>query len=192
MTLSKQNKKWIIIGVIALIVVIIVGSIIGTYNSMVTAKEGVTDKESTISIQLQRRNDLIPNLVSTVKGYAAHEEKVISDVTDARAKLAGAKTSDELANADAELSSALNRLMVVVENYPDLKASENFRSLQVQLEGTENRITVARNDFNKAAREYNTYIKKFPKNIFASIFGFDEIAYFEAEAGAEVVPEVKF
>lgn len=188
----KNKKLLIILGVVALVVILLVSGIVGTYNSLVGLEATVDEKQAAISTQLQRRNDLIPNLVNTVKGYAAHEQEVYTAIADARSKLAGASSIEDLSEANGELSSALSRLLVVVENYPELKANENFIALQDQLEGTENRIAVARNDYNGAAKKYNTKIRKFPANIFAGIFGFEKVDYFEAEAGAENAPEVSF
>ena len=135
---------------------------------------------------------MIPNLVETVKGYASHETEAINQVTEARTKMSGASTLEEKMEANEEISSALSRLLVVVENYPDLKASENFIQLSDELAGTENRISTTRRDYNNAAREYNTRIKKFPTSLIASIFNFDEFPYFEANEGAENVPQVNF
>ena len=190
--MKKRTKLLVILGVIALVVVILVSSVSSTYNSLVSLEANVETKQAQISTQLQRRSDLIPNLVNTVKGYAAHENEVYTAISDARSKLAGADTVEELSEADSQLSSALSRLLVVVENYPQLKASENFIALQDQLEGTENRIATARNDYNSAAKEYNTKIRKFPSNIFAGVFGFEKVDYFEAQEGAEQNPEVSF
>ena len=183
-------KKGIII---AIVLVVVVGVwMVSGYNGLVTKAEAVDNAFSNIDTNLQRRADLIPNLVSTVKGYAAHEQEAIDSVTDARAKLAGAQTVEELANADSELTSALNRLMVVVENYPDLKASENFIQLSDELAGTENRIATARRDYNEVVQSYNSGIRKFPTNILAGLFGFSTKPYFEAADGADTVPEVNF
>ncbi|MBQ4153964.1 MAG: LemA family protein [Clostridia bacterium] len=190
--MKKRTKLFVILSVIALVVIILVSSVTSTYNSLVSLETEVETKQAQISTQLQRRSDLIPNLVNTVKGYAAHENEVYTAIADARSKLAGANTVEELSEADSQLSSALSRLLVVVENYPQLKASENFIALQDQLEGTENRIATARNDYNKAAKTYNTKIRKFPSNIFAGMFGFEKADYFEAEEGAEKNPEVSF
>jgi LemA protein len=193
----------VVLGIVILIGLILVFSGIGIYNQMVKLDEGVKEKWSQVENVYQRRLDLIPNLVETVKGYAAHERETFQAVTEARSKVGGvmnvpgqALTNPEMfqqfQQAQASLSSALQRLMVVVERYPDLKANENFLSLQSQLEGTENRIAVERKRFNEAAREYNTYIRKFPKVILANMFGFREKPYFQAQEGADVVPKVKF
>lgn len=173
---------------------------IGKYNAMVTAEENVTTAWSHVENQYQRRADLVPNLVATVKGYAAHESQVFENVTEARAKatqmtLSADATPEQLMayqTAQGELSQALGRLLALAERYPDLKANQNFLELQSQLEGTENRITVARNAFNEAARTYNILIRKFPNNIAAKLFGFEQKAYFEADEGAEKAPEVAF
>ena len=172
-----------------------------SYNSMVTKEEGVTSAWAQVENVYQRRADLIPNLVATVKGYAAHEQETREGVVNAGAK--ATQTTIDPANmteesmkqfqaAQGELGSALQRLMVVVERYPDLKANQNFLELQAQLEGSENRITVERQKFNETARAYNTYIRQFPKNILSGIFGFERKAYFEAAEGAETAPKVEF
>jgi len=171
------------------------------YNTMVEKQESVEAAWSQVENVYQRRADLIPNLVATVKGYAAHEEETLTKVVEARSKATGvtidASNLDEASlqkfqQAQDGLSSALSRLLMVQENYPDLKANEQFRDLQTQLEGTENRITVERQKFNDTARDYNTYIRQFPNNIFAGIFGFAAKPYFAAKAGADEAPEVKF
>lgn len=164
----------------------------GSYNSLVNLEEAVNSSWSQVENQLQRRSDLIPNLVATVKGYAAHEEAVFAQVNEARAKLAGAQSVREAAQADAELSSALSRLLAIVENYPNLKADANFRQLQDELAGTENRIAVARMDYNNAVQRYNAAIRRFPTVIFARLFNFTPKDYFQAEAGAREVPQVDF
>jgi len=178
----------IIVAVIAVIAMMLISS----YNGLVSKAEEVDSKFSAIDTQLQRRADLIPNLVNTVKGYASHEQSVIDSVTEARAKLSGATTVAEKAEADQELTSALNRLMVVVENYPDLKANENFTQLMDELAGTENRIATARKDYNDVVKVYNLKVKRFPGNIMAGMFGFDVKDYFEASEGSKEAPNVNF
>ena len=172
-----------------------------TYNKLVEEEETVNQKWADVQTQYQRRADLIPNLVNTVKGYAANEKQTLEDVVAARSK-ATQVTLDptnmtpeklkEFQQAQGELGSALGRLIAIQENYPDLKANENFRNLQVQLEGTENRINEARNKYNEAVQKYNVVIRSFPKNILAGMFGFSQMTKFEAEAGAEKAPQVKF
>lgn len=168
---------------------------------MVTMQEGVTAQWSQVENVYQRRSDLIPNLVNTVKGYADFEKETLTQVIEARAKATAvninpdkldAQSLQNFQNAQSGLSSALSKLMVVVEKYPELKANQGFLDLQAQLEGTENRITVERQKFNQTAQSYNTFIRTFPKNIFAGMFGFEKKAYFEAEKGAEKAPQVKF
>ena len=187
-----MKKGTIAIIVVIAIVAILVFSVIGTYNSLISMREGVNEKLSTIDVLLQRRADLIPNLVNTVKGYASHEQEAIAAVSDARTKYASSGTTAEKAEADAQMTSAISRLLMVAENYPDLKADANFRQLSDELAGTENRISVGRQDYNSTAKEYNTKIAKFPANIFAGMFGFEKAAYFEAAAGSDAVPEVNF
>ena len=180
---------------------IIALSCVSGYNSLVGMDEGVQGKWADVETQYQRRSDLIPNLVNTVKGYAAHEKETLAAVVQARSEATSVKidptnmSAEQLAQyqqAQNGVTSALGKLLVVVEKYPDLKANQNFMELQAQLEGTENRITVARRNFNDAARIYNTAIRRFPKNILANIFGFEKKAYFEAEQGAEKAPQVEF
>jgi LemA protein len=203
-----MNKKFavgcgVVIAVVVLIAIILVIYGIRSYNNMVQMDEGVKEKWSQVENVYQRRLDLIPNLVETVKGYAAHEKETFQAVTEARSKAGGMINigADVLKNpemfqqyqqAQASLSSALSRLMVVVEKYPELKANQNFLSLQDQLEGTENRITVERQRFNEAARGFNTFIKQFPRVILARLFGFNEKPYFKGQEGAEIAPKVKF
>lgn len=193
-----KKKTWIII--IAIVAVIVLWAV-SAYNSMVKLDEGVQSAWSQVENVYQRRADLIPNLVATVKGYAEHEKSTLEGVIEARAKATQTTvdptnmTPEALSQyqaAQGELSSALGRLMVVVERYPDLKANQNFLALQEQLEGTENRITVERKKFNETAQGYNTTIRKFPKNVIASMFGFEKKPYFESKEGADVAPEVKF
>lgn len=196
-----MKKSWIVIIVIAVVALFIYSSVKGTYNKMVTMDEAVVSQWAQVENVYQRRADLIPNLVNTVKGYAEHEQETLTGVIEARAK--ATSTSIDPTNLNAEniqafqqaqagLSSALSKLMVVVERYPDLKANQNFLELQAQLEGTENRITVERQKFNSSAQDYNTYIRKFPKNIYANLFGFEAKAYFKAQENAEQAPKVEF
>ncbi|MGV8096078.1 MAG: LemA family protein [Mangrovibacterium sp.] len=196
-----MKKTWIILAIIAVVVILVYSSVKGTYNSMVTMDEAVSASWAQVENVYQRRADLIPNLVNTVKGYAAHEQQTLQSVIEARSKATSVtidptnmdpQALQQFQAAQDGLSSALSRLMVVVEKYPDLKANQNFLDLQAQLEGTENRIAVERRKFNDSARAFNTYIRKFPKNIYASIFNFETKAYFEAEKGAEKAPEVSF
>lgn len=193
-----MKKSTIII--IAVAVLAVVWGITG-YNGLVSMDEGVQTKWADVETQYQRRADLIPNLVNTVKGYAAHESETLAAVVEARAKATSVNidpsnmSAEQIANfqkAQDGVSSALGRLLVTVEKYPDLKANENFRELQAQLEGTENRISVARRDYNEAARKYNTTLRSFPKNILAGMFGFEKKAYFEAQEGSEQAPTVQF
>ncbi|WP_312645117.1 LemA family protein [Hydrogenoanaerobacterium sp.] len=184
-------------GMIALIAVVVVIVIavawgVGNYNGLVGFQENVTGQSANIETQLQRRADLIPNLVATVKGYAAHETEIMTALADARANLAGAGTMQERANADAQLTGALSRLLMVVENYPDLKADAQYTALMDELAGTENRIAVARKDYNDTVKAYNKKIRTFPTVIFANMFGFDAAEYFEATPGSEVPPTVDF
>ncbi|MFJ7935523.1 LemA family protein [Sporosarcina sp. NPDC096371] len=180
------------IGIIVIILVVLGVMLITSYNKFMTQEENVDKAYAQVENQLQRRLDLIPNLVNTVKGFASHEKAVIGDISDARARLAGARGPEEQAVADAELSGALSRLMVVVENYPDLKASANFTQLMDELSGTENRIGVARQDYNEEVANFNRQVKRFPGKLVASVFGFDEKEYFKADAAAKEVPKVDF
>ncbi|MDD3395865.1 MAG: LemA family protein [Acidaminococcaceae bacterium] len=177
---------------IIVVIVVVLGSLVSTYNGMVTMNENVTSKWSQVDNQLQRRSDLIPNLVNTVKGYAAHEAGVFKSVADARSKLAGATTVNEKAAANGELSNALSRLLAISENYPQLKANQNFAQLQDELAGTENRLAVARKDYNDAAQQYNTKIKSFPTSLFAGMFGFSPRDYFKTDEAAKTAPKVSF
>lgn len=181
-------------GLIAVLVVvaIVISMGIGGYNSLVTINEETTGKWSQVENQLQRRNDLIPNLVNTVQGFANHEKSLIQDVTDARSKMMGSRTPDDVSKANGELTGALSRLMVLVENYPQIKADTNFRQLADELAGTENRIAVARRDYNNAVQILNTKIKSFPTNIYASMFGFNSKNYFQVEDDAKKTPVVNF
>ncbi|PRR78241.1 LemA family protein [Clostridium liquoris] len=174
------------------ILIVLIAPIVSSYNKMISLDQKVKRAESNIDSDLQRRSDLIPNLVETVKGYAKQEKDIFTDIANARAKLGGATNVTDKANADNQLTNALSRLLMVVENYPELKSNENFRGLMVQLEGTENRINVARKDYNSAVDEYNTAIRKFPSSIVASIFRFEEKPYYKASEGAKEVPKVDF
>lgn len=196
-----MKKGYIVLIVIAVVVLSIFFWFKGTYNGMVNMNETVSAQWSNVENQYQRRLDLIPNLVSTVKGYAAHEENTLTEVVNARAKATQMQLNidqldeaslQKLNSVQGELSSALSRLMAISESYPDLKANQNFLDLQAQLEGTENRIAVERRKFNDEARQYNAYIRQFPKNMLAGMFGFTAKPYFEANAGAENAPKVEF
>lgn len=187
-----MKKSIIAIIVVVVILIAIIAGLVSSYNGVVSLSEEVDNKFATIDTMLQRRADLIPNLVNTVKGYTNQEQSIIDSVTDARAKLAGANSVEEKANADQELSTALSNLLVVVENYPDLKSSQNFINLSDELAGTENRIATARKDYNDAVREYNTKIKRFPTNVVSGMFGYVEKEYFQASEGSEEVPTVDF
>jgi LemA protein len=187
-----MKKGLVALGIIVLLLVIIGSSLMSSYNNFVTLEENVDQSYAQIENQLQRRLDLIPNLVSTVKGYAAHEKEVIASISDARARLAGAGTVEEEATANAELSGALSRLLVVVENYPNLKADQQFTRLMDELSGTENRIAVARKDYNDQVAVYNKRVKQFPGALIAGMTGFDEKQYFKAAEGATEAPAVDF
>lgn len=178
--------------IIVIILVICLGGGISTYNSIVSAEEKVTNSYADIDTQLQRRADLIPNLVSSVKGYMEHEEKIIDSITQSRERLVNASSMMDRAQANDELTKAIEQLNVVVENYPDLKANDNFIQLQDELAGTENRIAIARKDYNQAVNTYNTKIKRFPGVFVANLFGFDKAEYFEAAPGSSEVPNVEF
>ncbi len=196
-----MKKSWIVIVIIIIIIIVIYSWLKGSYNKMVTYEEGINTSWANVENVYQRRADLIPNLVNTVKGYAEHEKQTLTEVIDARAKATSvsinpgelsAASMQQFQQAQAGLSSALSKLMVVVERYPDLKANQNFLELQAQLEGTENRIANERRKFNETTKTYNIYIKKFPKNILANMFGFEQKPYFEAEKGTEKAPVVEF
>jgi len=182
----------VIFGILLLIAFGIVGWVKNTYNDMVTMDEEINGAWAQVENVLQRRYDLIPNLVETVRGYASHESEVFTRVTEARSKVGGAGTPAARMEAEGELSSALSRLMVVVENYPQLKANQNFIMLQDQLEGTENRIAVERGRYNDAVRNYNQYIRRFPASVLAGMFNLERREFFEAPEAAETAPKVKF
>ena len=190
-------KKWIWIGVVAVVAIFFYA----TYNGFVNREEGLKSAWSNVETQYQRRADLIPNLVNTVKGYAAHETQTLNEVTEARARATSINLSaDDLTperlaafqQAQEGVRSALGRLIAVSESYPDLKANQNFLELQAQLEGTENRIAVARKDFNAAAQQYNVSVRRFPANLVARMFGFGQKPYFESAEGAAAAPQVTF
>ncbi len=188
-----MSKKMMWIAGIAAVAVILIGGIVGIYNSLVSKDVAVTTAWAQVESQYQRRLDLIPNLVNTVKGYARHERDIFTQVANARARLAGASTVQGKIEAASGLDGALSRLLAIAENYPNLKADANFRQLMDNLEGTENRIAVARMRYNEAVQDYNTTVRRFPTVIFAGMFGFDrEKPMFAAVKGAENAPEVKF
>jgi len=191
-----MSKGWMgclaVLGVVIVLALLVGGMVMGRYNSIIRQNEQINNAWAQVKVVLQRRADLIPNLVETVKGYASHEKEVFESVAEARSKLAGAATPAEAANANAGLSSALGRLLAIAENYPDLKANENFIRLQDELAGTENRVAVERRAYNETVRAYNAYIKTFPNNILAGMFNFKEREYFEADEGAKEAPKVKF
>lgn len=194
----KKNKG-LIITIVVIVLVALWG--ISSYNGLVSMDENVSNQWANVETQYQRRSDLIPNLVNTVKGYAKHESETLESVMAARSQATQVKidpsncTPQQLAayqKAQGDVTTALGKLLAITENYPDLKANQNFLELQSQLEGTENRINVARKDFNDSAKKYNTSLRRFPRNIIASMFGFEKRNYFEAEAGAEKAPKVEF
>jgi LemA protein len=195
----NKKMKSLKLGLVAVVIAVLFSSC--GYNKMVSMDEQVTSQWAQVENVYQRRADLIPNLVNTVKGYAAHEKETLEGVIEARSKATSInidptkltpETMQQFNQAQEGLSSALSRLMVVVEKYPDLKANQNFLDLQAQLEGTENRITVERQKFNETTMTYNAYIRKFPQVIYSGWFGFEKKTYFEAQQGAEKAPEVKF
>lgn len=195
----KKKNKGLIITIVVIALLAIWG--ISSYNGLVSMDENVSNQWANVETQYQRRSDLIPNLVNTVKGYAKHESETLESVMAARSQATQVKidpsncTPQQLAayqKAQGDVTTALGKLLAITENYPDLKANQNFLELQSQLEGTENRINVARKDFNDTAKKYNTSLRRFPRNIIASMFGFEKRNYFEAEAGAEKAPKVEF
>jgi len=188
--MKKKKYGGLVIAIVIIVVLVLL--FMTSYNGFVNAEEDVDQSYAQIENQLQRRLDLIPNLVNTVKGYASHEKEVIQSISDARANLAGAKTPEEEATANAQVSSALSRLLVVVENYPNLKADKQFTQLMDELSGTENRISIARKDYNEQVASYNKKVKRFPGALIARISGFDEKEYFKASSQAEQAPEVDF
>lgn len=182
-------QKWLAPVAIIVVILLILGS---GYNGLVNAAENVDNKWSQIDNQLQRRADLIPNLVNTVKGYAAHEEQIFTQVAEARAKLAGARSPEEAAEANEAVRGSLDRLIAIAENYPQLKADANFRGLQDELAGTENRIATARKDYNDAVQAYNSRIRRFPAVFYARLLGFEPREYFRTAEEARNAPEVSF
>ncbi|MFJ3389197.1 LemA family protein [Lysinibacillus sp. NPDC086135] len=180
------------VGIIVIILVVLALLFIPKYNSLVTAEESVDSKWAQVENQLQRRYDLIPNLIESVKGYANHEKEVIASITEARAQMGSAQSPKEQAVANDALNGALSRLLVVVENYPNLKADANFRQLMDELAGTENRLAVAREDYNNEVQTFNKTVKRFPGNLIAGMFGFEQKEYFKAAAGAEKAPSIDF
>lgn len=187
-----MKKGLIALIVIAVVVAGLIGMVISKYNQLIVLDEEVNMSLSQIDNQLQRRNDLIPNLVETVKAFATQEREIFENVSNARAAMMNAGTVEEKEAANAELTGSLSRLIAISENYPDLKSDANFRQLSDELAGTENRIATARMDYNNVARKYNSIAKRFPMNMFAGMFGFDDAEYFEASEGADQVPTVDF
>lgn len=181
----------VLIGIIIVIVLLAIPTV-GSYNNLITQEQNVNTTKSNIDTQLQRRMDLIPNLVNTVQGYATQEKEIFTDIANSRSKLAGATDVNEQAAADSELSNALSRLLVIVERYPDLKSNQNFQDLSIQLEGTENRIAIARQDYNTAVASYNNQKRRFPTNIVASLFSFPDYPLYTATVGANEAPIVDF
>ena len=182
----------IVVGVLVLLALIVGGSFIGTRNDLVRMQQDVRGQWSQVDVALQRRADLIPNLVETVKGFAKQEQAVFGQIAEARARLGGARTPEEKIDANNQLSGALSRLLVITENYPQLRSNETFNRLMDELAGTENRINVERRKYNEAVQKYNTDLQIFPKNIAAGMFGFQPEPYFKAEEGARTVPKVNF
>lgn len=188
---KSSNLKWWLIGAGVLILVLIAFGV-GTYNRLIALEGGVAEKWANVETQYQRRIDLIPNLVSTVKGYATHEKDLFTQITELRSQWAGAKTVDDKINAAQGLEGVVSKLLMVAEAYPQLKANENFLSLQDELAGTENRVAVERTRYNEAVLAYNVAIKRVPTNLLAGMFGFEPKSMFEAQAGAENAPKVTF
>lgn len=187
-----MKKGLIVVIAIVAVIAILGGNLVSSYNGLVDKQANVENADAQIQVQLQRRADLIPNLVNTVKAYASHEEDVYTALADARAKLNSASNPEEYTDATESFDSALSRLLVVVENYPELKADKNFIALQDELAGTENRLSTARKDYNDTATEYNATIKKFPTVIFAGMFGFEKVDLFEASSESQTAPTVNF
>lgn len=190
--MADVRRGLIVTGIVSIVILMVVGSLIGSYNGLVSMNEDVNSGYAQIQNVIQRRADLIPNLVETVKGYASHESGTFQAITEARSKIDSANNPGELAEANDALTQSLGRLMVVVENYPELKANENFLNLQDELAGTENRISVERKNYNDVVRAFNTKVRSFPTNIVAKMFSFNQAEYFEADEGSQNVPEVNF
>lgn len=191
---KRSRTTWVVgcVGVLLLVMLLFGGSACSTYNSLTTKQQVVKNQFSNVDVQLQRRSDLIPNLVNTVKGYTQHEEKVFGEIAAARSQLLNAKTVDEKADANNQLSATLGRLLMLTENYPNLKADTQFLKLQDELAGTENRIGTARRDYNQAVLDYNTSRQRFPAVVMAGILGFQREEEFKADPSARTAPEVKF
>jgi LemA protein len=187
-----MNRKWLPVAVIVGAIVVIAIFLGTKYNSLVGEREQVNGSWAQVQNVLQRRADLIPNLVATVKAYAAHEKETFTQIAEARAKLAGARTPEDAAAANGQLDSALSRLLVIAERYPELKANENFIRLQDELAGTENRIAVERQRYNDQVRDYNQTIRRFPTNLVAGAFNFESRDYFQADATSQRAPQVQF
>jgi len=190
--MANRNPLWIVLTVICIILIIGVMWFIGSYNGLVRADETVNEKWANVQSAYQRRADLIPNLVETVKTYSDYEGDILTEITEARSSVAKASTPGQMAAADGQLTSALSRLLVVVENYPNLKANENYLSLQDELAGTENRVKVERDIYNGAVRNFNVKVRKFPTNIIAGMFGFEKHEMFEADEGTDEAVKVDF
>lgn len=187
-----MSKVWIVLGVVVLVILIVAGSLVGTYNSLVTLDQGAESAWANVDAVLQRRYDLIPNLVNTVQGFADQEQEVLTEVTRLRSQWGEAQTVNEQAAAAQQLEGALGRLMLVVERYPELRSNQNFLALQDELAGTENRISVERQRYNDAVRTYNTAVQRFPNFIIAGMTGFDQREFFDSVAAADEAPVVEF
>ena len=183
---------WITLGIVVLLIIMIGGTFVSSYNNMVTMKENIGAAWAQVDNQLKRRNDLIPNLVNTVKGFAAHEKEIFQSIAEARSRMAGAGSIGEKIEASRQMDSALARLLVVVENYPNLKADQSFNRLMDELSGTENRISVERLRYNRVVQDYNTLIKRFPGRFFAGIYGFEPATYYEVPEKEKALPRVEF
>jgi len=185
-----MKQSWIIIGIIVLIILILIGTVWGSYNSLVSKNQGVDNSWANVEAQYQRRMDLIPNLVNVVESYAEFEKETLTEVTQLRTQWQTSQSAEEQVQTTNEFETALSKLLLITENYPDLKADQNFLSLQDSLAETENMVAVARTRYNDAVRSYNTAVQVFPSNVIANWFNFDERTYFAAEPGSENVPEV--